>query len=181
MDNQVFSETISAHEKPTGRDLMNIVTIGGYGFDEQRFIGALQNADVDVFVDIRQRRGLRGKQYAFLNSRRLQAILGDLGIRYVHLRELAPTQAVREVQRQDDADRGIGKRVRTRLSDDFVDAYHREVLYNFDIQVFSTAVGTDANVVALFCVEKLPEACHRSIVAALLNEKLGVAVTHIVP
>ncbi len=47
---------------------MRIVTIGGYGFTEDAFINALKGAGVDAFVDIRQRRGMRGSKYAFLNS-----------------------------------------------------------------------------------------------------------------
>jgi hypothetical protein len=34
---------------------------------------------------------------------------------------------------------------------------------------------------ALFCVERDPEACHRSIVAERLAAEFGLPVTHIVP
>ena len=159
---------------------MRLVTIGGYGFDERGFIEALRAADVDVFVDIRQRRGLRGRRYAFLNSSRLQAWLAEAGIRYFHLRELAPTQAVRDVQKAGDADAGVEKRTRTRLSPDFADAYRSEVLSGFDISLFRSAVG-DARVVALFCVEGHPEACHRSIAADFIAPEVGAQVEHIRP
>ena len=46
----------------------------------------------------RSRRGVRGSTYAFANSLRLQARLTDLGIRYLHRKDLAPTQAVRDRQ-----------------------------------------------------------------------------------
>ena len=42
-----------------------IVTIGVYGFDETGFFRALQDAEVDTFCDIRDRRGVRGATYAF--------------------------------------------------------------------------------------------------------------------
>ncbi|MDE0480996.1 MAG: DUF488 family protein [Candidatus Poribacteria bacterium] len=55
-------------------------------------------ADVDTFCDIRSRRGVRGATYAFANSKRLQARLAELGIRYIHRKDLGPTKAVREKQ-----------------------------------------------------------------------------------
>ena len=39
---------------------------------------------------------MRGATYAFVNSLRLQARLSELGIRYLHRKDLAPTQAVRD-------------------------------------------------------------------------------------
>jgi uncharacterized protein (DUF488 family) len=160
---------------------MRLVTIGGYGFDERRFIEALRAAGVDTFVDVRQRRGLRGRRYAFLNSKRLQAALADAGIRYVHLRDLAPTQAVREVQKKHDTETGTEKRARTRLSPEFIEAYKSEVLDGFDIETFRSRVGNNAKVVALFCVEGQPEACHRSLIAERLGRDLGFEVEHIRP
>ena len=85
---------------------MNLVTIGVYGFSEAAFFDALQNAGVDTFCDIRWRRGVRGADYAFANSARLQKRLGELGIRYLHYRELAATPALR--QRQTEADKAEG-------------------------------------------------------------------------
>ncbi|HEX9735328.1 MAG TPA: DUF488 family protein [Thermoanaerobaculia bacterium] len=70
---------------------IRIVTIGVYGFDEEGFFLALTNAGVDTFCDVRRRRGLRGSTYAFANSRRLQDRLATVGIRYVHVKELAPS------------------------------------------------------------------------------------------
>jgi uncharacterized protein (DUF488 family) len=76
-----------------------IITIGVYGSTEQDFFQALVDAGVDTFWDIRQRRGMRGSKYAFVNSSRLQAKLRELGIRYLHVKELAPSKQNREVQR----------------------------------------------------------------------------------
>ena len=71
-----------------------IVTIGVYGFDEAGFFRALQEARVDTFCDIRDRRGVRGSTYAFVNSQRLQTRLTNLGICYLHRKDLAPSKAV---------------------------------------------------------------------------------------
>ena len=160
---------------------MRLVTIGGYGFDELRFITALLAADVDTFVDVRQRRGLRGQRYAFLNSRRLQSLLVETGIRYLHAHDLAPTQAIRDLQKKRDVETGTRKRTRTRLSSEFVEAYKSEVLDNFDVTTFRSAVGRDTHVVALFCVEGQPEACHRSLAAEWLGQRFDIRVQHIRP
>ncbi len=75
-----------------------IVTIGVYGFNKERFFQALLDANVDMFCDIRLRRGMRGSEYTFVNSQRLQEMLKELGIRYIYAKELAPSKAVRDRQ-----------------------------------------------------------------------------------
>jgi hypothetical protein len=49
-----------------------LVTIGVYGFDEESFLRRLRDADVHRLLDVRQRRGVRGPEYAWANSRRQQ-------------------------------------------------------------------------------------------------------------
>jgi uncharacterized protein (DUF488 family) len=140
---------------------MRVVTIGGYGFTEPGFLSALQLAGVDTFVDVRRRRGLRGAKYAFLNSSRLQFLMAASGIRYFHALDLAPTKDIR----------GLQKRDRTQLSEEFVERYKCEILAKFDAASFVKQIGT-AKVLALFCVESEPCACHRSIAASYLSSLL---------
>jgi uncharacterized protein (DUF488 family) len=90
-----------------------IATIGVYGFDRDGFLGALAGAGVDILVDVRQRRGVRGSEYAWANARRLQAALAEAGVEYVHMKDLAPTTEMRQAQYREDARRGEGKRSRT--------------------------------------------------------------------
>src|SRR5947209_18163276 len=97
-----------------------IVTIGVYGFDKDRFFQALVDAKVDTFCDIRLRRGMRGSIYAFVNSESLQRQLGDLGIRYIHIKDLAPTQAIRAKQMLEDERLGLAKRTRITLGQAFI-------------------------------------------------------------
>ena len=86
-------------EAEEGRTKMiEFVTIGVYGFDATTFFAALQNAKVDTFCDIRRRRAVRGAAYAFANHQRLEARLVELGIRYLHYIDLAPTTALRGIQ-----------------------------------------------------------------------------------
>jgi hypothetical protein len=54
-----------------------IATIGVYGFDLDGFLDALRRADVHELIDVRQRRGVRGRDYSWANSERLQAALGE--------------------------------------------------------------------------------------------------------
>ena len=63
---------------------MKIYTIGVYGSTEEEFFGKLTKFQIDLFCDIRQRRGVRGRQYAFVNSSYLQKKLSDLGIGYLY-------------------------------------------------------------------------------------------------
>lgn len=160
---------------------LKIVTIGAFGFSEDAFFQALQAAQVDIFCDIRQRRGVRGATYAFVNSTRLQARLAELNIRYLHCKDLAPTTAVRQQQHHADKTTGTAKRQRTQLSPAFTRAYQQEILTGFDPQTLLNDLPDDAQVLALFCVEREPAACHRSLVAQTLHNTLNLEVTHLLP
>ena len=160
---------------------IKIITIGVYGFDESSFFEALRKAEVDTFCDIRSRRGVRGATYAFANSMQLQARLVELGIRYIHRKDLGPTKAVREKQAAADKATKIAKRKRTALGEAFIEAYHTECLAAFEPQNLLDELASDARVVALFCVEKVPEACHRSLVADKLAKTLNLEVEDILP
>lgn len=89
-----------------------LITIGVYGFDSDSFFRALLDAHVDTFCDIRLRRGMRGSEYAFVNSTRLQQQLQQLGIRYMHIKELAPSQSIRDQQKIEDKQNRQAKRTR---------------------------------------------------------------------
>ena len=160
---------------------LKIVTIGVYGFDEADFFKALCNAEIDTFCDIRSRRGVRGATYAFANSKRLQARLTELGIRYIHRKDLGPTQAVREKQAAADKATKTAKRKRTELGEAFIEGYHTECLDVFEPQTLLDELEPDAQVVALFCVETAPEACHRSLVADKLAKTFNLEVEDILP
>nr|MDQ4041644.1 DUF488 domain-containing protein [Actinomycetota bacterium] len=77
---------------------MPVVTVGVYGFTAQTFLAALREAGVRVLLDVRQRRGVRGAEYAWANARRLQDALAGAGIAYRHHPELAPTTELRQLQ-----------------------------------------------------------------------------------
>ena len=161
---------------------MRVFTIGGYGFDESSFLNELAHNDVDLFLDVRQRAGMRGSKYAFLNKSRLQESLTRLGKEYRHISKLAPTSEIRALQQQDDLSSGVLKRERTELSPSFIEAYDREILSDFDeeLEDFLDSLE-DIESIVFFCVEEYPEACHRSIVAARVADYFGVEVEDLRP
>ncbi len=158
-----------------------IITIGVYGFDEADFFAALQQAGVDTFVDIRRRRGVRGADYAFANSQRLQARLAEMGIRYIHRLDLAPSPETRSRQYAVDKANKTAKRQRAVLDPAFAAAYRQERLADFDSQQFLADLEPAARVIALFCVEREPAACHRSLLSTRLQRDLGLKVRHLLP
>jgi uncharacterized protein (DUF488 family) len=159
--------------------MAQFATIGVYDFDGPGFIRALQEAEVRIVLDVRQRRGVRGSQYAWANAKRLQAALTEAGIGYSHLSELAPTTEMRQLQYREDERRGEGKRSRTELAPEYVERYTEEVLDRVDLEPIVRFVGKQR--AALLCVERDPEACHRSLIAARLGQQLGATVTHLKP
>ena len=160
--------------------MTEIATIGVYGFTAESFLAALEEAGVSLVLDVRQRRGVRGREYAWANAKRLQANLAGAGIGYRHLRELAPTTEMRRIQYREDDRLGVGKRSRTRLAGAYSRRYLAEVLDRTDLGQIVKVLPTDG-VAALLCVERDPEACHRSLIASRLTDELGVPVRHLKP
>ena len=157
-----------------------VVTIGVYGFDQAAFLAALARARVKILLDVRQRRGVRGSEYAWANSARLQAALADAGIEYRHHKELAPTTELRRLQYAEDERLGVGKRSRVELAPEYRDRYTREILDEVDLQPIVATLPADA-AAALLCVERDPEACHRSLIADRMASEHGVSVRHLKP
>ncbi|MDN3285562.1 DUF488 domain-containing protein [Streptomyces thermocarboxydus] len=157
-----------------------LATIGVYGFDADSYLERLRQADVRLLLDLRQRRGVRGPDYVWANSRRLQAALAEAGIAYQHRRELAPTTELRQLQYAEDARQGVGKRSRRELAADYIRRYTAEILDPVDLAPIAAALPSRGTT-ALFCVERDPEACHRSLVARRLAESHDITVEHLRP
>ena len=158
---------------------MEFFTIGVYNSTEQVFFKKLTDNNVDTFCDIRQRRGVRGSEYAFVNSNRLQKKLEEIGIKYGHVIDLAPTSEIRKLQKEADIEKSELKRERDTLGYVFTIAYKDNILSKFDFDAFLGKLdAAGANRVVLFCVEERSEACHRSIVSEKLK-KLGYKITHL--
>ena len=157
-----------------------VATIGVYGFTAETFLERLRGADVGQLLDVRQRRGVRGSDYAWANSARLQAALVEADIEYCHHKELAPTTELRQLQYREDDRRGVGKRSRTQLAREYRERYIAEILDRADIDAVVAELPNERRAV-LMCVERDPEACHRSLIAERLAADYGIAVIHLRP
>ena len=157
-----------------------VATIGVYEFDASRFVDALDAANVTKVMDIRQRRGVRGSQYAWANSQRLQALLAEAGIGYEYHPELAPDTELRHLQYRDDDRQGVGKRSRVRLAPEYIRRYTEEILDLVPLEPFVRQLPVHG-IGALMCVEATAQACHRSLVAARLADRFGFEVVNLEP
>jgi uncharacterized protein (DUF488 family) len=160
--------------------MKRVLTIGVYGWDLDGYLAALATAKVELLLDVRQRRGVRGREYSWANSVRLQRALGVAGITYRHHKELAPTTELRHLQYAEDARQRVGKRSRVELAPEYRRRYTREILDQVDLAPIVEALPTEA-ASALLCVERDPEACHRSIIAERLAAEYAVVVAHLRP
>lgn len=158
-----------------------LLTIGVYGFTEDGFFSALRAHEVDCFCDVRARRGLRGSQYAFANSKRLQARLEDMGIRYVHAKDLAPSKDVRLAQQEQDKRLGVAKRDRSELGQAFRERYVQECIQGLDARQLLDSLVRSARRPVFFCVEREPKACHRSLLVEAISKQTGLPVEHVMP
>ena len=137
---------------------MIITATGVYGNTEVEFFQKLIDAKITIFVDVRQRRGMRGSKYAFVNSTYLQDKLSELGISYIHIKALAPTTEIREAQKQ----------ARLCLGEKFIELYKEKVLNNFNFIDFLNQF--EAEKVVFFCVEQYCSACHRKLILDKLKK-----------
>ena len=159
---------------------IKIFTIGVYGTPADSFFKILVDNKIDTFCDLRNRRAVRGSQYSFANSNRLQARLAELGINYLHIPELSTPDAIRKIQYEADKKLATTQRNRETLSGTFISAYKNDILKNFDFKSFLNQLEEiNAYRIVLFCVEKSPFACHRSIVSDYLHKNYKLPVKHL--
>lgn len=159
---------------------MEFFTIGVYGSDEKEFFDKLSKNEIDTFCDIRQRRGVRGSKYSFVNSNYLQIKLKNMDINYAHILSLAPTTEIREQQKKEDVNKNELKKDRQELGRIFKFEYEKKILNNFDFEYFiETLENIGAKRIVLFCVEQTAKACHRSLVANKLQNDFNYKITHL--
>lgn len=157
-----------------------LYTIGVYGSTRAAFFEALMEADVDIVLDIRLRRAVRGAQYSYANFKQLTAELEARGIAYEHLTGLAPTHAMLAIQSAADAAAKRRKSERAELAPAYVRAYTGERLELFDFAALAAQIAP-YRAPCVLCIERDPQACHRGLVAPGLAAALGATVAHITP
>ncbi|WP_291866489.1 DUF488 domain-containing protein [Maribacter sp.] len=159
---------------------MEFYTIGVYNSTEADFFNKLLENEIDTFCDIRQRRGVRGSKYSFVNSKKLQSKLQNQNIKYLHYLDLAPTKGIRELQKKADLKNLELKRDRLTLGHVFIEEYNNQVIKPFNFKQFIIDLeNINAEKVVLFCVEEQHKACHRSIVATKLSLEFNFDIKHI--
>lgn len=159
--------------------LEKLYTVGVYGKTEETFFRQLEHAQIQVFCDIRRRRGVRGSQYSFVNSKYLQSALANRNIGYRYVPILAPSPDIRAAQQAVDQAEGVSKRARKELGEEFKRRYLLEILDPFDSGDFARSFDAATTKIVLFCVEGLPTACHRSLVADRLRRDWNIEVEHL--
>ena len=151
---------------------MIVTATGVYGNNEAEFFQKLMDEKITLFVDVRQRRGMRGSKYAFVNSTYLQDKLSELGIQYIHIKELAPTNEIREAQKQNDLLTNQTKQKRECLGDKFIALYKEKILNYFDFQNFISHFHSEK--IVFFCVEQHCDACHRKLIVDKLKQEYQI-------
>ena len=160
--------------------MKTINTIGVYNSTEISYFEKLVVNKIDLFCDIRQRRGVRGSQYKYVNSNYLQNTLNNLGITYWYVKELAPTAEIREKQKRVDKLNNVTKRGRNTLGDVFSNEYCKSILDVFDIRRFVNEIDfNNFQNIVFFCVEENASACHRSLVAQRISEITGWKIVNL--
>ncbi len=159
---------------------LEFFTIGVYNSTESDFFNKLIENRIDMFCDIRLRRGVRGAKYSFVNSNKLQKKLIELNIKYKHILALAPNKEIREIQKKIDAQKHELKRDRLQLGQVFNVEYESQILKTFNFNSFLEELEkTGVTRVVFFCVEEKATACHRSLVTNELNKTLNCKITHL--
>jgi hypothetical protein len=74
----------------------------------------------------------------------------------------------------------VGKRSRRELASEYVTRFTGERLDQVDLGPIVESMPADGSV-ALLCVERDPEACHRSLVAQRIADQFGLALEHLRP
>ncbi len=129
---------------------MRLFPIGYEGSDAENLIETLLNVGVEVLADVRELPLSRKKG---LSKTPLALALGDVGIEYMHFRDLGDPKAGREAARSGDYEK-------------FEEVY-RSHLGTEDAQVALNNLLEVAKVRAtcMLCFERCADLCHRSYIA----------------
>lgn len=145
--------------------MTTLFTIGYEGADLPAFLSTLEEAGVRNVADIRDVPVSRKKGFS---KNKLAAALDEIGISYLHLKQLGDPKEGREAMRRGDREA-------------FLAVFHEHI----DCDGARLALSQLAEEVAksetvLLCYERDPKHCHRTIVAAMLHDKGQVGkITHL--
>jgi uncharacterized protein (DUF488 family) len=144
-----------------------LATIGYEAATVRSVLDALRGAEVELLVDVRALASSRRPGFA---KTALAANLRDAGMDYLHLRRLGTPADGRAAARA-----GRYDELRTIFLEHLATPAAQE-----ELQALVELVESGRRV-CLMCFEALPEHCHRSMVAAELEARVSVRVTHLMP
>jgi uncharacterized protein (DUF488 family) len=141
-----------------------IFTIGYERASLADFVSTLELSSVDILVDIRDRAQSRRPGFS---KNALKAALNLAGIDYLHMRELGDPKEGREAARKGDFGR-------------FREIFANVIASKEAIAALAALEKLASNsAICLMCFERDQTTCHRSIVSALLEQRLGKRTRHL--
>ena len=103
-----------------------------------------------------------------------------MGIQYGYIIGLAPTQEIRDLQKQTDLNNHELKSERKQLGETFSKEYKSRILEKFDFNVLLEKLNQQgAHRIVFFCVEESAKACHRFLVTERLKNDFRFDVTNL--
>lgn len=143
-----------------------LFTIGYEGRDLEEFAGCLKNSGVETLVDVRDIPLSRKKGFS---KTPLSQYLQEIGIEYVHLKQLGSPKDLREKVKEDGDYKYFFKEY-----SDYIQSQQDTVETLYEIVVSS------ANT-CIMCYERDPNYCHRLVVAGEIQKRdgNGLVVQHI--
>lgn len=142
---------------------MSILTIGYEGLDIENFLTLLRRGNVETVVDIRELPLSRKRGFS---KNGLREVLSANGFAYRHISQLGCPKPIRDQYRQD--------RDWHRYTKDF-----KGYLNGQGEIIAELSEMAEASHCALLCFEADYRMCHRSIVAAAVEQASGTQVQHL--
>jgi uncharacterized protein (DUF488 family) len=144
-----------------------LCTIGFGRRSAEATVGLLLEAGVEVVVDVRRRPD--GGLLGYARQRDLPWILSLSGLGYEHRLELAPPDDLLARYRED------------KDWEAYMPEFTSRVLDTPAAEAAMRELAERAEVSALWCIEPLPEHCHRRLVAERMEQRFGpLQVVHLV-
>jgi uncharacterized protein (DUF488 family) len=145
--------------------IMPLFTIGYEQATSAAVLEELLEAKIDLVVDVR---AIAASRRPGFSKRQLAADLDEHGLRYLHFRSLGTPAEGRRAARS-----GRVEELFRIYENHLASPGAREQLDELTVLVRS------GQRICLVCYERNPHHCHRRRVAELLQERTGVAVTHL--
>lgn len=144
----------------------SVFTIGYQERTVEEFIGRLKSHNIAVIIDVREMPVSRKRGFS---KGRLSEILQQNDIAYVHIKELGSPKHLRDElhQSNDYESFFVGYRSYIDSRKEIVDELYKDFI--------------SRETTCLMCMERLPEYCHRTIVAEKIKEidGNGLVIKHI--